>query len=603
MKPLMPAPANRLTPACLRQGKRFLLLALISLPGFAAATCSTEVSDRLDLPIAMRYGQPLATVRFNGKPALMRIRSGADKSVVTHAGARQFGFDVRNLPLGLAPFGLDSLKTAGLGRVDRMEFAGREFADAEFYVGGIEPADGSVGWLGRNFLGAGDAEYDLARGLIRLTMRPTACDKRSSPAYWVGEGAGAPVLAELPLDGDDRRSKVAWTRIKVKLNGQELVALLDSNNLSLIRPSAARRIGLQLEKIGGLSESAKARQARVRQIELGALVHRDITLLVDGEDGEDYDLILGTDFLLAHRAFVSKSQHRLYLTYNGGPVFRLDAAQKQRDATAWPAAPQTPADADAYERRASASATRLSYPSALADIDQAIRLKPEVARYHVVRASLHIGLHNRAEAQPKILQDLAAALRLDPMEADALFMRAGLRRGAKEQQGLIEDLERLDRALPAQDARRKTMGDWYDALQMPAAAVTQWSQWLQDRPAHAERGKVLNNRCWARVLLNAELNQALADCDEALALTPRNAEVLDSRAWLRLRRGELAPARADFDQALAAKPDQAWSFYGRSLVHTQLGELEAGKADLAAARRLLPAIDAEVGKLGLPLAR
>src|SRR6185312_11333859 len=35
------------------------------------------------------------------------------------------------------------------------------------------------------------------------------------------------------------------------------------------------------------------------------------------------DMLLGADFFLAHRIYVSRMQRRIYFTYNGGPVFRL----------------------------------------------------------------------------------------------------------------------------------------------------------------------------------------------------------------------------------------------------------------------------------------
>ena len=35
-------------------------------------------------------------------------------------------------------------------------------------------------------------------------------------------------------------------------------------------------------------------------------------------------MLLGADFFLSHRILVSNSQHKLYFTYNGGPVFQLD---------------------------------------------------------------------------------------------------------------------------------------------------------------------------------------------------------------------------------------------------------------------------------------
>ena len=37
------------------------------------------------------------------------------------------------------------------------------------------------------------------------------------------------------------------------------------------------------------------------------------------------DMLLGIDFLRAHRVYVAHSQGKLYFTYNGGPVFSVAA--------------------------------------------------------------------------------------------------------------------------------------------------------------------------------------------------------------------------------------------------------------------------------------
>ena len=39
-------------------------------------------------------------------------------------------------------------------------------------------------------------------------------------------------------------------------------------------------------------------------------------------DLDEGDMLLGADFFLSHHVFVANSQHRLYLTYNGGPGFQ-----------------------------------------------------------------------------------------------------------------------------------------------------------------------------------------------------------------------------------------------------------------------------------------
>jgi hypothetical protein len=44
---------------------------------------------------------------------------------------------------------------------------------------------------------------------------------------------------------------------------------------------------------------------------------------------QDADMLLGADFFLSHRILISRSQDKIYFTYNGGPVFRLDREARQ----------------------------------------------------------------------------------------------------------------------------------------------------------------------------------------------------------------------------------------------------------------------------------
>src|SRR4029077_750119 len=62
------------------------------------------------------------------------------------------------------------------------------------------------------------------------------------------------------------------------------------------------------------------------------------------------DMLLGSDFFVSHHIFVSNSQRKLYLTYNGGPVFNLT---KTISATAAQAA-EPPKDQGAADEKTAA---------------------------------------------------------------------------------------------------------------------------------------------------------------------------------------------------------------------------------------------------------
>jgi tetratricopeptide (TPR) repeat protein len=104
------------------------------------------------------------------------------------------------------------------------------------------------------------------------------------------------------------------------------------------------------------------------------------------------------------------------------------------------------------------------------------------------------------------------------------------------------------------------------------------------------RATAYNGRCWDRALMKQDLDKALADCNQALRIAPKDPDALDSRALVHLRRGELDLALADYDAAIKAQPPTAISLYARAAARLKKG-LEAGSvADVAAAKKLDPRV-------------
>lgn len=89
-----------------------------------------------------------------------------------------------------------------------------------------------------------------------------------------------------------------------------------------------------------------------------------------------------------------------------------------------------------------------------------------------------------------------------------------------------------------------------------------------------------------RALANRELQEALADCNEALRLRPNDAATFDSRGLTYLRLGQLDNAIADYDAALALNPKAAVSFCGRGLAKLKKGDTVGGNTDIANAKTI-----------------
>ena len=329
----------------------------------------------------------------------------------------------------------------------------------------------------------------------------------------------------------------------------------------------------------------------------------------------DADMLIGADFFLSHRIYVASSQKRLYFTYNGGPVFDLTAARAgtespaagaSSEAAAAAAASTTangasrldqPTDAAGYARRGTASAARQDYAAAIADLTHACELAPTEAAYFYQRGQVRVD-----DKQPDLaLADFAQAIKLKPDDTDALLARATLRADRGDAADLIvADLDAADRVVPREADAHLDMGELYAYAGRPAAAVVQYSKWIDARPRDDVRmAGALNSRCWARALGGQELDKALADCNPAMKLKPNTADFLDSRGLVYLRQANYDKAIADSDAALRLEPKTAWSLYGRGLAKSRKGMSAEGEADIAAAIALQPKIAELAASFGI----
>lgn len=561
----------------------------------AHAACQVQT---LELPVKMVGSRAVATVGINGTPVPLTVDSGAFYSMLTDAAAAQLELRLRPMDR-LRVEGVTGRVDAHVTTVDKLQLLGGDIPKVYFVVGGNEPGAGTMGLMGRNLLSFTDTEYDLAHGAIRFMVPNDDCAK-ANMAYW----AGSTPVTEIELL-TDYRSKPPALRAKVKLNGTEFVALFDTGATTLVTAQAAKRAGVaeaDMKPAGSIygagRGSARAWTARFEKFELGGEAVMNNNLRVADFDMDQADMLLGIDFFLSHRIYVSKQQAKMFITYSGGTVFALNRSEAA-GAAAFdfdPAASGAQAaSADQFARRGAASAARGEYQNALADLDQACALEPTSAAFFAQRGTIEEALRRPAKA----MADFDKALELDPTQDDARFRRATLRFSAENREGATADLDVLDKTLAPQSQMRLAMSRFYQVLERPLQALANLNQWLPAHQTEVRRDSALNERCWIRVTQGIELDKALDDCDNALDMDSKNPAYLDSRGWVYLRMGEYKKAVSDFDRSIEGRSEGASTLYGRGLAKTRLGEAAQGDADLAAARRLQPDIDLKMARIGL----
>ena len=121
-------------------------------------------------------------------------------------------------------------------------------------------------------------------------------------------------------------------------------------------------------------------------------------------------------------------------------------------------------------------------------------------------------------------------------------------------------------------------------------AIAQFDAIVADKTSDEMKVAALNGRCWDRAQMNKDLDKALNDCNQALRISGKDPDVLDSRALVHLRRGEVDLALADYDAAVKAQPGSAITLYARAAARLKKGLKADSATDLAAAKKLDPRV-------------
>ena len=107
--------------------------------------------------------------------------------------------------------------------------------------------------------------------------------------------------------------------------------------------------------------------------------------------------------------------------------------------------------------------------------------------------------------------------------------------------------------------------------------------------AMQERNQELINKYYTRGMAASEKGEvelAIEDYTEAIALDPKFAEAYYQRGLAYRKKGEVELAIADYTQAIELKSDYADAYYNRGGAFLRLGERDKAKADLETARNL-----------------
>jgi predicted aspartyl protease len=308
----------------------------LALAGSAAAAESKcKVTRIAEWPLRAESYRPVFDGAINGQKVGILIDTGSAMSFVRRSEAVRLGLTRYETP-GTRVIGMGGETHAESVHIDEFRIGQGVRKGWEVLVAGEHgfSSDTAV-ILGDDYFQRVDVEFDLANNAVRL-YETRDCGGVSL-AYWATEPAG-----EVPIEAGSR----IW--LSIAINGKPVRAELDSgSSASVLSKADAARLGVTpqspgavvggcyLDGIGGRRidswigqfESFAIgneiiRNPRIRFADLFKhMTYTETGSRLPTRFVDEPDMLLGADFLRAHRVLVARSQRKMYFTYAGGTVF------------------------------------------------------------------------------------------------------------------------------------------------------------------------------------------------------------------------------------------------------------------------------------------
>jgi predicted aspartyl protease len=307
----------------------------LALAGGAAAEAGKcKVTRIAEWPLRAEYYRPVFDGAINGQKIGILLDTGAGMSLFLRSAAAKMGLTRYEAP-GYRAFAIGGETRAETVHIDEFRIGQSVRKNWQVLVAGERSFSDDVAFLlGDDYFEQADVEFDLAHNAVRL-YQTKDCEGMSL-AYWATEPAG-----EAPIETG---SKI-W--LTVAINGKPVRAQLDSGaGNSLLSKADAARLGVTPESPGtvpagcirGLGErqadswvgqfesfvigNEKIRNPRIRFADLWQhTTYVETGSRLPNRMAGQPDMLLGSDFLRAHRVLIARSQRKMYFTYAGGTVF------------------------------------------------------------------------------------------------------------------------------------------------------------------------------------------------------------------------------------------------------------------------------------------
>lgn len=309
---------------------RPLSLLLLALPcafvhAAEAPACHYVPVATLQLRGSGDVWQPTVDGTINGNPAVLLADTGAASSKLVKAWADKY-----NVPLhqnGAYSQGISGTSVNYVARIDDIAVGDAHSGKTTMAVlGNMGKPPGFDGILGANFLLQADLEISLAEHKLKFYRAKDCAD--TYLAYWSADAM------EIGFGGTETGH--LDPRLIIEINGTKMEAIIDTGaNFTSMTRAAAERAGIKVgdanvERRGSSTGIGDARidtwQVEVDSFAIGSetIKHAHIGMRDNPPQGVSYrtpEVLIGADFLRAHRVLIAMSQRRFYISYLGGEVF------------------------------------------------------------------------------------------------------------------------------------------------------------------------------------------------------------------------------------------------------------------------------------------
>jgi predicted aspartyl protease len=281
----------------------------------AAAASDTQCRPQLlaALPVVLLHNIPLVTVTIDGHAASFILDTGAEQTILATAAAKHLGLGL-HYEYPHTARGLTGSVSNGQAEMRSMSFGGIPLHPYPLRVGGIAlpnlvggPPDGL---LGADILSDFDLDLDIPHRRLTLYRRQSCPDAK--PAW-------DPPYALLSAN----RSINDHLFFYARLDGRRVAAFFDTGAQASVLDSAfAARLGVgpgalahdpAMPSRGVTGQVVEAHRHRFERLEVAGVAVRDPVFAVTPLNLFDADLIIGMDWLRAHRLWLSYGAPAIFI--------------------------------------------------------------------------------------------------------------------------------------------------------------------------------------------------------------------------------------------------------------------------------------------------